>query len=81
MKIWDNKLTRTAKHSNQLAGTTTVVTDGYDIIEYAVIGLSEVCEYIDKDICSLSQVVSRPDLKPESRRCEDLPVPPPKIVI
>jgi hypothetical protein len=58
MKIWDDKLTRTAKHSNQLAGTTTVVTDGYHIVEHAVVGLSQVREYIDKDICSLIQVVS-----------------------
>jgi hypothetical protein len=48
----DDIHTRTAKHSDQFAGTTTVVTDWYDIIEHTVVGLSEICKDIDEDICS-----------------------------
>jgi hypothetical protein len=56
-------LTRTAKHSDQFAGTTTVITDGYDIIEYTVIGLSEIRKDIDEDICSLGHDCQSFDLK------------------
>jgi hypothetical protein len=56
-------LTRTAKHSDQFAGTTTVITDGYDIIEYTVIGLSEICKDIDEDIRSLGHDCQSFDLK------------------
>jgi hypothetical protein len=45
-------LTRAAKHSNQFAGTTTIITDWNDIVEHTVVGCSEVCEDIDKMICS-----------------------------
>jgi hypothetical protein len=49
----DGILTRTAKHSNQFAGTTTVVTDRNDIVEHTVVGLGEVCKHIDQMIRSL----------------------------
>lgn len=50
--------TRTAKHSNQLARTTAVVTDRNDIIEHAVIRLRKICEYIDEMIGSLNHDIS-----------------------